>query len=223
MSRSVDITNVRYGKLLAIKRVEDYISPKGAHSERWECKCDCGNKIIVSKGSLKNGHTKSCGCYREEYKRKPLEYTIQDNAVMVICGKTCFLVDVEDLDFVKRHGWHISKNGYVTRNSDKKTLHRLLMGADTSELVDHINQCKLDNRKCNLRFADYSINGYNKKITTGKTGEPYIAVSKDYYSVTIDGRYIGGSYDLEKAKSIRDSKIKSSKAYKYNIKLKSYL
>lgn len=29
----------------------------------WLCKCDCGNESTVNIGSLKRGHTKSCGCY----------------------------------------------------------------------------------------------------------------------------------------------------------------
>lgn len=32
--------------------------------------CDCGNKTIVSTGNLKNGTTKSCGCYQREYQAK---------------------------------------------------------------------------------------------------------------------------------------------------------
>lgn len=28
------------------------------------CKCDCGNVIAARLNSLKNGHTKSCGCFR---------------------------------------------------------------------------------------------------------------------------------------------------------------
>lgn len=30
----------------------------------WDCKCDCGNEIVVHGPQLVNGHTKSCGCGR---------------------------------------------------------------------------------------------------------------------------------------------------------------
>jgi hypothetical protein len=32
----------------------------------WLCRCSCGNFGIVAKGKLKNGSSKSCGCYNDE-------------------------------------------------------------------------------------------------------------------------------------------------------------
>lgn len=32
----------------------------------WICKCDCGNKTIVSENNLKKKNTKSCGCLKHE-------------------------------------------------------------------------------------------------------------------------------------------------------------
>lgn len=32
----------------------------------WLCKCDCGKEKWVSAQNLKNGHTRSCGCYQKE-------------------------------------------------------------------------------------------------------------------------------------------------------------
>lgn len=36
---------------------------------RWDCRCDCGNTIIVVGGSLISGNTKSCGCFNLEGRR----------------------------------------------------------------------------------------------------------------------------------------------------------
>ena len=33
---------------------------------KWECLCDCGNKVYVSTSKLKSGHTQSCGCLQKE-------------------------------------------------------------------------------------------------------------------------------------------------------------
>lgn len=36
----------------------------------WDCLCDCGNHAFVRSADLKNGHTKSCGCYNSEMRSK---------------------------------------------------------------------------------------------------------------------------------------------------------
>ena len=58
MSSLIDITGNKYGMLTVTRRVEN--APKGV--ARWECKCECGNTVIVRGGNLKNGAVKSCGC-----------------------------------------------------------------------------------------------------------------------------------------------------------------
>lgn len=62
-----DITNCRFGKLVATELI-----PKGERKNlyqrrEWKCKCDCGNEIIVEQRNLLSARfTKSCGCIREK-------------------------------------------------------------------------------------------------------------------------------------------------------------
>lgn len=56
----------KFSSLTVIKRVENYISPKGFIFAQWLCKCDCGNEIKVLTGQLTSGNTKSCGCKKRE-------------------------------------------------------------------------------------------------------------------------------------------------------------
>ena len=52
-----DLTNRRFGRLKAIERTI---------GGRWICKCDCGESVIVEASNLTTGHTRSCGCYKDE-------------------------------------------------------------------------------------------------------------------------------------------------------------
>lgn len=62
----VDRVGERYGRLLVIRRADDYVSPKGVRHVRWLCQCDCGNTTVVDTGLLRNGETRSCGCLHLE-------------------------------------------------------------------------------------------------------------------------------------------------------------
>lgn len=53
------IVGRRFGKLVAIKRIENRHD-----SIMYECKCDCGNTKIARKYDLIDGSTNSCGCLR---------------------------------------------------------------------------------------------------------------------------------------------------------------
>ena len=57
-----DETGNKYGKLLVISEA----SRDNTNMIRWNCLCDCGNTTVTRGTSLRNGHTKSCGCIAGE-------------------------------------------------------------------------------------------------------------------------------------------------------------
>ena len=67
-------------------------------------------------------------------------------------------------------------HGYsaVHINGKEIAVHRYLIDANPEDVVDHINRNKRDNRICNLRAVDKSINAFNCGLratnTSGKTG-----------------------------------------------------
>ena len=62
-SRVRDLTGRRFGRLLAISRVDN----QKDRNSLWLCKCDCGNEKNVVSFSLVSGRTKSCGCLNLEF------------------------------------------------------------------------------------------------------------------------------------------------------------
>lgn len=61
MALKNEIGNI-YGYLTVIARAENDKDNRA----QWLCKCKCGNEVIVRGKSLRNGNTKSCGCYQKE-------------------------------------------------------------------------------------------------------------------------------------------------------------
>lgn len=58
----------RYGRLIAVKELEDRINNRIAY----KCKCDCGNIINVKKIYLTTRQTQSCGCIKKEKEQNNL-------------------------------------------------------------------------------------------------------------------------------------------------------
>ena len=56
----------RYGRLVVVKEVEQYIPPSGNPARQVLCKCDCGKETIIRLIRLTNGTTTSCGCLQSE-------------------------------------------------------------------------------------------------------------------------------------------------------------
>ncbi len=57
MSKRIDLTEQKFGKLTVISEAERING-----SIAWLCLCDCGNYLTTKSKYLKNGDTKSCGC-----------------------------------------------------------------------------------------------------------------------------------------------------------------
>ena len=77
MSKPIDITGKRFGKLVAIRPSGNNIKGRGVE---WECKCDCGNIGYFYPTQLSSGSNVSCGCLIPEG-RKVKRYAALDDCV----------------------------------------------------------------------------------------------------------------------------------------------
>ena len=62
MSRFIDLTGERFGRLTVLRRAP---SISGGQA-KWECNCECGAIIVTKSTYLRYGQTKSCGCWHRE-------------------------------------------------------------------------------------------------------------------------------------------------------------
>lgn len=73
-----DLSGMKFGMLQVIDQAETYWSDSGkSRMIRWNCVCDCNNKVTVNSRALRTGATCSCGCYQ----KKRVSETLTDDLI----------------------------------------------------------------------------------------------------------------------------------------------
>lgn len=71
MSRAIDLTGRRFGRLTAMELLTDR-TRNGARL--WLCRCDCGSEKTATTSALNGGFIQSCGCMKsDDEARKKLQ------------------------------------------------------------------------------------------------------------------------------------------------------
>ena len=139
-----------------------------------------------------------------------------DCATIPMTGGYTAIVDLCDVDALAARSWHIHcgyARGFV--NGKKVYMHRHILGLDKSEICDHINGNRLDNRRENLRLVDKQRNARNRV-----SGEGYNGVAKNgwgWAATVIRGKrtyYLGSfkdkrlaAYAVDAARLIHDGEL----------------
>lgn len=58
----------RFGRLIIVELIPGKHRPN--RSPKARLKCDCGSETVVATGDLRSGHTRSCGCLRNDTRRE---------------------------------------------------------------------------------------------------------------------------------------------------------
>lgn len=90
----LNLIGQKFGRL-TVTSLNRRVKYKGAY---WNCKCDCGNTSVVIGQNLRNGHTKSCGCYGLETKKHNLDSN-RGCTLIDLTGKRFGRLIVEGRDF----------------------------------------------------------------------------------------------------------------------------
>lgn len=103
--RSLDLTNQRFGNLLALRSTNKRNNNK---SIIWLCQCDCGKKCEVDSSSLVTGNTKSCGCQRNKsYGEQKIAKILNDNMIFYEREKSFADLKYSDSDSLARYDFYL--------------------------------------------------------------------------------------------------------------------
>ena len=114
---------------------------------------------------------KKLGIYNKDWRYKKNDFLIKDGYVVLFAknGEE-ILIDIDDFDMIRGYKWCVSKTGYAVANIGGCVIkmHRFILHANPSDIIDHKNRNKLDNRRNNLRFCSAHQNSMNCSNTKGR-------------------------------------------------------
>jgi hypothetical protein len=65
----IEMAGQRFGRLLVVAPAGCWYEGR-ARRAAWRCVCDCGNGYTTTGAQLREGTTRSCGCWRDERRRQ---------------------------------------------------------------------------------------------------------------------------------------------------------
>lgn len=71
-----NLVGMKFGRLTVVSLSSDRGNGKKPVT-KWNCVCECGNKVVVTTNALKTGHTVSCGCKKIKHHRANKERLYQ--------------------------------------------------------------------------------------------------------------------------------------------------
>ena len=139
------------------------------------------------------------------------------------------LVDDDDYEKYSSMSWMIDPKGYVLHTGvGHKRLHRLIMGAQKGQIIDHKDGNPLNCTKANLRFCTNTQNGrnrdYNSNNKLGMKGvilELYRGQPRYRARIQVNGKKISLGYfknPEDAAKAYREHELKISKEFSYQLR-----
>lgn len=225
--------NIAIGKTFGRLTIQG-IAPKPEHVKTNAtyvyCTCTCNPDRIVIKNytNIKYGLTRSCGCLGEENRNSRHVFNRYDLTHEYGIGWDKkgyeFYFSLQDYELIKEYTWSVNpSHGYVINCRNDMRMHRLILGANKEDEVDHINGLRHDNRRENLRIASHVENNANKPLqknnTSGCTGV-YYNKKKNKWDARIgydNKTYCLGSFELKedaiKARKIAESKLQGEYSY----------
>lgn len=156
--RRKDLTGKVFGKLTVI----EYAFSK-YRKAYWNCRCECGNKRVISAGNLNSGHSSSCGCSRAKHRMINSPEYLSWRSMKSRCLN-------KNHTFYKHYG---GKGITIFHRwiDDFKAFYEDMGPRPKGTSLDRINGSKGYNPE-NCRWASRSLQSHNRKPTNklGHTG-----------------------------------------------------
>lgn len=161
-----DITGQRFGKLVALHRLEE----KRGSNYYWLCQCDCGKQTRITANALLSGNTKSCGCGRVQAVLKTNEKygTVADHVSLIdgTCVEKIARTGLQKNNTSGYTGVQARGNKWIAIITFKKKVYYL---GTYTRLEDAVQVRKKAENLLFGEFLDWYYENYPKKERAGGT------------------------------------------------------
>lgn len=129
------------------------------------------------------------------------------------------VIDEADWPLVQDYKWSVAvrRDAYATRQYAQTfvgrsivLMHRLLLGAEPGQTVDHEDGDGLNNRRSNLRLATTSQDGANNNRARARSGYRGVYPNKQRWMARVSSTYIGRFDTPEEAALARDEAMRQT-------------
>lgn len=220
LSNRKDLIGQRFGKLTVL----NILPERRNHKIVYHCICDCGNECDILAQTLKNGNSKSCGCYRSEELTKRFSYDLTNQKF----GRLTALYPTHDKSPKNRRSWfcqcdcgktsivrtellingHVQSCGCITSSIGETNIERILQNNNIQFIKNKAYFNDLIGKN-NVKLR------YDFIILENDTPIRIIEFDGLQHNQSID--YFGGDYAFEQLQ-IND-KLKNEYARAHNIPL----
>jgi hypothetical protein len=188
-----DLTGKRFGILTVIK----YLGKVNGRAGMWKCLCDCGKETNVNSSTLKRKHTKSCGCWKQNYKSlvgKQINlFTVLEKVGPTKNGKYC-IYKCE------------CKCGNIVERSSRSLASPRIKSCGCLRIEKGVAPLAPGESGLNDIFQNYKRNAKNRNLPFDLTKDEFKKLSKEncHYcgttpsqisNVSINGRYLYNGID----------------------------
>jgi hypothetical protein len=167
----------------------------------WECKCDCGTILVVDGTKLRNGSTKSCGCFRADSRRAPKGHggsathgmaETPEYGIWQAMKNRCFNANQEAYKKYGARGitvcnaWVSSFESFIGDMGLRPSASHSIDRIDTSGHYScgHCDQCKEKGWPANCNWATQEIQHKNRRITLWVTHDGQTLTIKEWAAKT---------------------------------------
>lgn len=163
----------KFGRLTVQGFTKWHFTSDGQRVSMWDCLCDCGNSIEMRRSYLMTNEVPSCGCYRTEILTALQTTHGMTNSPTykswLKMKERCYSDSYKEKDYYQDRGIEVCQEWVESFEKFFEDMGERPEGTS----LDRID-CNLGYFKENCRWADFTIQSYNRRMnsnnTSGRTG-----------------------------------------------------